>query len=125
MCGAWYFYFYGANLNSTAIFGVFSFDSSELPIITVYALYVPIFILFIKKEGKKNVLKNTLMSILAIISSLFMIFCAIYAHGVVPYLNAQKNGEFSCPILFYLIIFIVFMGIGLVLYKNKQKDTTL
>ena len=125
LCGAWYFYFYGANLNSTAIFGVFSFDSSELPIITVYALYVPIFILFIIKEGKKNVLKNTLMSILAIISSLFMIFCAIYAHGVVPFLNAQKNGEFSCPILFYLIIFIVFMGIGLVLYKNKQKDTTL
>ena len=33
-CGLWYFYFYGANLTAP-IFGVFSFDSSELPIIIV------------------------------------------------------------------------------------------
>lgn len=49
ICGAWYFYFYGANLTSP-IFGAFSFDSSELPIITLYALYIPMFIFFIKKE---------------------------------------------------------------------------
>lgn len=49
ICGAWYFYFYGANLTAPT-FGAFSFDSSELPIINPYALYIPMFILFIKKE---------------------------------------------------------------------------
>ena len=120
-CGAWYFYFYGANLTSP-IFGPFSFDSSELPIITVYALYIPIFIMFIKKEGKGNVFKNVIMPALAIICSLFMIFVAIYAHGIVKYKAAAASGEFSFPVLFYLIVFAVIMAIGALLYKRNHKE---
>ena len=119
-CGAWLFYFYGANL-TTPIFGVFSFDSSELPIITLYAMYIPIFVTFIRKEGKNNVFKNIIMPILAIISSLFMIFVAIYAHGIVKYRAAASIGEFSFPVLFYLIVYAVIMGIGAMLYKPKNK----
>jgi APA family basic amino acid/polyamine antiporter len=102
-CGIWYFYFYGANLTSP-IFGVFSFDSSELPIITIYALYIPMFIIFIIKEGKKNIFKNIVMPILAIIASLFMVFVAVYAHGIRPYQTALEKGEFAFPVLFYLIV---------------------
>lgn len=120
-CGAWYFYFYGANLTSP-IFGPFSFDSSELPIITVYALYIPIFIMFIAKEGKGNVFKNVIMPALAIICSLFMIFVAIYAHGIVKYKAAAASGEFSFPVLFYLIVFAVIMAIGALLYKRNNKE---
>ena len=119
-CGAWFFYFYGANLTSP-IFGPFSFDSSELPIITLYALYIPIFILFIKKEGKNNIFKNVIMPILAIICSLFMIFVAIYAHGIVKYKAAAATGEFAFPVLFYLIVFAVIMGVGALLYGKKDK----
>ena len=119
-CGLWYFYFYGANLTAP-IFGVFSFDSSELPIITIYALYIPMFIVFIKKEGKKNIFKNIVMPILAIIASLFMVFVAIYAHGIRPYQNAAANGEFAFPVLFYLIVFAVIMTIGAFLYKKRSK----
>ena len=119
-CGLWYFYFYGANLTAP-IFGVFSFDSSELPIITIYALYIPMFIVFIIKEGKKNIFKNIVMPILAIIASLFMVFVAIYAHGVRPYQNAAANGEFAFPVLFYLIVFTVIMTIGAFLYKKRSK----
>ncbi len=119
-CGLWYFYFYGANL-TTPIFGVFSFDSSELPIITIYALYIPMFIMFIIKEGKKHIFKNTVMPILAILASLFMVFVAIYAHGIRPYQSAIANGEFSFPVLFYLIVFAVIMGIGALLYKKPSK----
>ena len=119
-CGLWYFYFYGANLTAP-IFGVFSFDSSELPIITIYALYIPMFIIFIKKEGKKNIFKNIVMPILAIIASLFMVFVAVYAHGIRPYQNAAANGEFAFPVLFYLIVFTVIMAIGAFLYKKKNK----
>ncbi len=119
-CAIWYFYFYGANLLSAPIFSVFSFDSSELPIITIYALYIPIFITFIKKEGKKNILKNTVMPTLATIASLFMVFVAIYAHGIRPYQSAAANGEFAFPVLFYLIIFAVIMAIGALLYKRRN-----
>lgn len=120
--GAWFFYFYGANLAETPIFGVFSFDSSELPIITIYALYIPIFIMFIVKEGKKNVFKNIVMPSLAIIASLFMVFVAIYAHGISKYQSAKELGKFSFPVLFYLIVFVVIMAIGLVLYRRKNKE---
>ena len=120
-CGAWFFYFYGANLTAP-IFGPFSFDSSELPIITVYALYIPIFIIFIKKEGKNNFFKNVIMPILAILSSLFMIFVALYAHGIVKYKAAAEAGEFSFPVLFYLIVFAVIMVIGALLYKPRNKE---
>ena len=120
-CAAWFFYFYGANLTEP-IFGVFSFDSSELPIITIYALYIPIFIMFIVKEGKKNVFKNIIMPILAIIASVFMIFVAIYAHGITKYKEAAEVGKFSFPVLFYLIVFVVIMAIGALLYKRKNRN---
>ena len=121
-CGMWYFYFYGANLTSP-IFGLFSFDSSELPIISIYALYIPMFVVFIKKEGKKNIFKNIVMPVLAIIASLFMVFVAIYAHGIRPYQNAAANGKFAFPVLFYLIVFAVIMAIGMLFYKrNSEKE---
>jgi APA family basic amino acid/polyamine antiporter len=119
-CGVWYFYFYASNL-TTPVFGLFSFDSSELPIITIYAIYIPILVLFIKKEGKNNVFKNIVMPILAIIASTFMVFVAVYAHGVRPYQAAAENGEFSFPVLFYLIVFVVIMVIGACLYQKKNK----
>jgi len=120
-CGLWYFYFYGANLTAP-IFGMFSFDSSELPIITIYALYIPMFIVFIKKEGKKNIFKNTVMPVLAILASMFMVFVAVYAHGIRPYQAAAANGEFAFPVLFYLIVFTVFMAIGAMFYKKKADE---
>lgn len=119
VCGIWLFYFYGANL-TTPIFGLFSFDSSELPIITIYALYIPIFFMFIVKNGKENKFKNIFLPILGIISSVFMIFAAFYAHGISKYQVAAANGEFSFPVLFYLIIFAIIMLVGKIFYK-KQK----
>ena len=100
---------------------VFSFDSSELPIITIYALYIPIFIMFIVKEGKKSIFKNIVMPILAIIASIFMIFVAVYAHGIVKYREVAQSGSFRFPVLFYLIVFAVIMIIGALLYKRKEK----
>ena len=121
MCGFWFFYFYGANLTSP-IFGAFSFDSSELPIITLYALYIPIFIIYIVKEGKSgSKFKNVVMPILATIAALFMVFVAVYAHGIRPYQEAAARGEFAFPVLFYLIVFAVIMGIGLLFYRKKSK----
>ena len=118
--GFWFFYFYAANLTEP-IFGVFSFDSSELPIITIYALYIPIYVMFIKKEGKKNVFRNVIMPILALLSSVFMIIVAIYAHGIRPYRAAAAEGRFAFPVLFYLIVFAAIMLVGWILYDRKKK----
>lgn len=128
VCGAWLFYFYGANLwgnpeTGKPLFGIFSFDSSELPIITIYAFYIPIFIMFIIKHGKENIFKNIVMPLIGIIASAFMVFAAVYAHGITPYLNAKANGEFSFPVLFYLIVFAVIMVIGTFFYKKDGKKT--
>ncbi len=86
----WMLYFYGANLGKN-IFGYFGFDSSELPIVTCYALYIPIFIAFIVKSPKKNIIKNKVMPTLAVLASLFMIFAAVYAHGIEPYIKAKND----------------------------------
>ncbi len=121
ICGLWLFYFFGANLMETPLFGLFSFDSSELPIVSIYGFYIPIFVMYIKKFGKKNPFKNILMPVLGIIASAFMIFAAVWAHGITPFLNAQKNGKFSCPVLFYLILFLVIMLIGVCFYYPGKK----
>ena len=118
-CGFWFFYFYAANLTAP-IFGLFSFDSSELPIITIYGMYIPIFVMFIVKEGKKDVFKNIVMPALGAIACAFMMFVAVYAHGIRPYQAAAANGEFSFPLLFYLIVYVVIMGVGLVMYKKNS-----
>lgn len=87
LCAFWLVYFYGANL-TTPWFGFFCFDSSELPIVTIYALYIPIFAVFMKKETTLGVFKRYVMPALAIFGSLFMMFAACFSHGmaVVAYL---------------------------------------
>lgn len=117
---AWLVYFYGANLTAKPWFGVFSFDSSELPIITIYGLYIPIFINFMIKEKGLSPLKRFVLPGLGVVGSLFMVIAAIYSHGYLPYIAAKEAGTFSCPVLFYLIVFAVIMGLGLVMMKPKK-----
>jgi APA family basic amino acid/polyamine antiporter len=124
ICAVWLFYFYGANLMPTPLFGLFSFDSSELPVITVYAFYIPIFIAFMCKHGREDKIRNLLFPILAILASAFMVFAALYAHGISKYEAAAARGEFSFPVLFYLIMFAVIMGIGMLFYHKKSNKET-
>lgn len=121
-CALWFFYFYGSNLNNESIFGIFSFDSSELPIISIYALYLPIFIKYLIKNIKTENIKNIIFNILSIIASIFIIMCAVYAHGIKPLLESLKNNSFSFPVLFYLIIFMIIMGIGIYLANKGEKE---
>lgn len=112
MCGAWLLYFYGANLTDGGWFGMFNFDSSELPVVTIYAMYIPMMIMWMKKEKDLGVFKRFILPLAAMFSCAFMVFAALYAHGYSPYLKAAENGEFSCPVLFYFIVFVVIMVIG-------------
>jgi len=108
LCGFWLLYFYGANLTAPW-FGPFCFDTSELPIITLYALYIPIFVKLMKNETGLSPVKRYVMPILAIISCLFMVIAAYLAHGR--------------AVIFYLIIFAIVMLIGVFFRKNIITDT--
>ncbi len=119
--GLWLLFFYGSQLD-TPWFGPFSFDSSELPIITTYAMYLPIFFKMLAKGKEFGVVKGRIAPILAICGSVFMVIAAIFAHGIYPYQAAQANGTFSLPVLFYLITYIVIMAVGAVFMKSGKKS---
>ena len=82
MSAVWLVYFYGANLGAFQWFGLFSFDSSELPIVTVYGFYVPIFINFMRKATDLPPVKRFVIPTLGLIASIAMVGAAIYAHGI-------------------------------------------
>lgn len=105
VCVLWGGYFYFANLLGTWT-DVFVFDSSELPIITIYAFYIPIFICWMIKEKEVGFVKRFLLPSLAILGSLFMVYACIVGH---------KMGN-----VWYLIIFAVIMLIGVAFYKKER-----
>lgn len=130
MCAIWLFYFFAANLTSlfvanydaasanglvkligtlnaetnTISVNWFGFDSSEIPIVTLYAMYVPIFFKMMKFK-EFSVFKRIIMPLLAIIGSVFMVFAAVYAH---------KWG-----VAFYLIVFAIIMIWGRTVMDEK------
>ncbi len=103
--GAWGLYFYLSNLAGTWS-GPFVFDSSELGIITIYAMYIPIFIQWMRKESDQSTVRRFVLPTLAIISSLFMVYACIVGHGMAN--------------VWYLIVFFVIMFIGHCFYNKKE-----
>ena len=120
VCCIWMVYFYGANLTG-GWFGLFNFDSSELPIVTIYGMYIPIFIMWMKKEKDLGAMKRFVLPILAILACIFMVFAAVYAHGITPYLAAKEAGKFAFPVLFYLIVYTVVMVLGRAFHKKSNQ----
>lgn len=102
----WLLFFYGANLTEPW-FGFFCFDSSELPIVTIYAMYLPIFFRM-RKETGLSAFKRVTMPMLASLGSLFMIYAACFAHGM--------------AVVAYLIIFLAFM-IPATLFVRKNNSS--
>ena len=104
LCGFWGLYFFLANLAGTWS-GPFVFDSSELPIITIYMLYLPIFVMWIKKSTDESAMRRYVLPLLAICGSLFMIYASIMGHGI------------AC--FWYLIVFAAVMAVGFAFSKEK------
>lgn len=104
LCTVWWLYFFLVSLAGTWS-GPFAFDSSELPIITIYLFYIPIFIMWIKKARDENALRRYVLPILAICGSLFMIYACIMGHGM------------AC--FWYLIVFAAIMAAGFAFSKEK------
>ncbi len=128
LCTAfWLLYFYGSVVTTmegnAPWFGKFSFDSSELPIVTLYAMYIPIFVCMMYKEKGLGLFKGKIVPLLAIIGAGFMTFAAVYSHGIMPYINSKDSGSFECPVLFYMIVFIVIMAFGAFFMNGGKKKS--
>ncbi len=83
----------------------FSFDASELPIISLYAMYIPIFVNWMRKAKEENTLRRYVIPVLAICGSLFMVYACLVGH---------RMGNF-----WYLIVFAVIMLIGKAVNREK------
>ena len=104
---AWLLYFYGANLGG-GWFGGFNFDSSELPVITLYAMYIPMFVQLMRKGKGLSTVSRYVMPALGVVGCLFMIYAAFAAYGV-------------STVFHYLIVYAVIMVVGNLLYGGKRK----
>ncbi len=106
ICVLWLLFFYCSQLSDFSDkLGMFAFDPTELPIVTIYPFYIPI---FIKMMGNKEFTgaKRFIAPVLAIAGSIFMVIAAVYAHG--PMIPG------------YLILFVIIMAIGLAFMKKKK-----
>ncbi len=110
VCALWFGYFIlvGAGFFGWAGFDKYGFDSSELPIITIYPLYVPIFVIMMIREKDLGIFKRFVLPILSMVGVGIIVTASILKHEM-------DN-------VWYLILFAVIMLIGyLVLLFNKKK----
>jgi basic amino acid/polyamine antiporter, APA family len=104
LCAFWLLYFYGANLTASW-FGPVSFDTSELPIVTLYAGYIPILLMMMKRETELGSFKRFVMPGIAAISCVFMVVAACMAHRL--------------AVVYYMAVFLVIMAAGSAFMPRK------
>lgn len=100
----WLLYFYGANLTA-GWFGPFCFDSSELPIITLYGMYIPMFIQFMRKERELGALNRFVMPALGLCGCGFMVYAAFAGYGA--------------KVFYYLAVYAAFLLAGHFFYRKN------
>ncbi len=118
-CAFWFVYFIFSMLEifvfDSAVAGEpvnYGFDSSELPIITIYPLYVPILIIMMIKEKDLHPVKRFVLPAISIVGVGVIVAASILSHKMAN--------------VWYLIVFAVIMGIGaLVKYFTDKKQHTL
>ena len=110
-CAVWFVYFIAAN--AFGWFGNYGFDSSELPIVTIYPMYVPIFVAFMIKEKDLHWFKRFVLPCISIVGVGIIVAASVIAHGM---------GN-----VWYLIVFAVIMAAGYGVYfynkKSQKKET--
>lgn len=107
VCAAWFVYFYFSNL--AAVWeGPFVFDPSELPIITIYLMYLPMFFQWMRKEKDQSLLRRFILPILASFGSAFMVLSCILSHRM------------AC--VWYIIVFAIIMLIGWLFDASRKKQ---
>lgn len=106
MSGLWAWYFYFGTLMQQL--GALRFDSSEVPILTLYAMYIPIFYSFMVKAKEEPPLRRKIIPSMAICGCVFMVLAAFLSYGA--------------DLIGYFVIYGVVMALGAYFQKkNKEK----
>ncbi len=84
-----------------------AWEADEICIVIMYLLYIPIFIYIIFKEKDFGFVYRYILSILSIICSLFMSYCAYHAYGLKQ-------------TIYFTTFFIILTAIGLLVRKPKH-----
>ncbi|MCQ2480147.1 MAG: amino acid permease, partial [Clostridia bacterium] len=105
---AWLFYFFMANLTPFANKNMFLFDSTELPLICVYAFYIPVYIMLMVKGKDLGAFKRFIMPVFSIAGAALFIYAAITKHGIMN--------------LGFLAVAAVIMIIGALLRKSGSEQ---
>ena len=103
----WLLHFYGSNIEIPWFPDTFCFDSSELPIITLYAFYIPIFLLMMKREKEMSVFSRFILPGMAVLGCLFMVISCVIVH------RSKMVG--------YLTIFFLDAAIGFLIFRKQKK----
>ena len=112
-CAVWFVYFIiaGGGFFQWDIINEYGFDSSELPIITIYPLYVPILIAMMINEKDVHPFKRFVLPCLSIVGIGIIVAASIIKHKM-------DN-------VWYLIVFALVMLAGfLVMRYNDKKQAT-
>lgn len=106
LSGVWLFHFYGGQLAQPPWFGPFSYDTAELPVITLYAFYIPIFVMMPVKGIPAGPLRRFLIPLPALAGCVFMIAASLRSHGdAVPA---------------YLFLFAAVMAVGAAVRPRRR-----
>ena len=85
-----------------------AWEADEICIISLYALYVPLFINVMIKKKEYNFLQRYIIPLLALLSSLFMCYCCYVSYGLKQ-------------VIYYLIFFAIVMAVGMYLMEPKKQ----
>lgn len=104
VCVLWFVYFCGGQFFGW--FGNYAFDSSELPIVTIYPLYIPILISFMIKAKDVHPFKRFVLPVLSMCGVAVLVIASIFSHGMAN--------------VWYLIVFAVIMAIGAIFHRRRN-----
>ena len=90
---------------------IIAWENDELPIITLYGMYIPIFIIFMIREKGLHPVKRFVLPGLATVLCGFMVYCAFAAYKIQAW--------------YYLIVSCIVIAIGMLFYRNAEGKTVL
>ncbi len=84
-----------------------AWENDELPIITLYLIYIPIFVVLMCRAKDLSPVQRFLFPALAIAACVFMVYCAVAAYRM--------------EALYYVIVFVLIMAVGMLFYRKDGK----
>ncbi len=109
-CGFWFMQ-WELGLIRGVLPDIIAWENDELPIITLYASYIPIFAVLMVKGKDLHPVKRFLLPSLAIVGCIFMVYAAFAAYRI--------------EAVYYLIVSTAVLLIGMLFYRGKDGKTVL